>query len=175
MPVPLLVALAVAASLAGLVYAELAAPATILPTAIDTRAPMATMPSHPTASEPAMADDLLARPLFAPGRRPAAIDQAAPAATETDIPPRLAGTLVTGRQSRIALLAVATSPALQAVHEGDQLGRYRVVQIGPGTVVIDGPAGPVTMRMDARPVDRRVQAVRIEAAHNAVGAPDQDE
>ena len=82
----------------------------------------------------------LARPLFAPGRRPPA--QAA-AAAKLDAPapdlPRIAGTMVTPAGRRAIFAAKGDKPLV--VGEGAQVGGFTVQSIKAGQVTLLGPAG----------------------------------
>jgi hypothetical protein len=104
------------------------------------RAPRPAQPADPRAEQiQTWVAAALARPLFAPSRRPAAqpaVASAAPAG-----PPRLTGVIVTPA-GRSALFVTAAGGKPQPVTEGQRIGPYRVKSIQPGSVVVDGPRGP---------------------------------
>jgi len=86
---------------------------------------------------------IFARPLFSPGRRPAAgpVASAAPAA----VLPRLTATSVHGPdRSTILVLAGGGKPVV--AHEGAEVGGYTVQAIQPGRVTLSGPDGSHVLR-----------------------------
>lgn len=94
----------------------------------------------------AVVDGVLARPLFAATRRPAAIvPTAAPAAAAPANLPRLAGVLVNGG-SRSAIFAGAGSGKPIVAQEGSQVGAYTVQAIEAGQVTLMGPGGVQVVR-----------------------------
>lgn len=93
----------------------------------------------------AVVDAILARPLFAATRRPAAVAAApAPAEAAPANLPRLAGVLVNGG-SRRAIFAEAGGKPIVA-HEGSQIGAYTVQAIAAGQVTLTGPGGVQVVR-----------------------------
>ena len=173
---PFLTTSAVAACLAGLVAAELTTRHSDPPYADTVPVTAIGHVAAQPGARPVPAETLLARPLFSAARRPAPGEATVSVTAALGESPHLVGTLLTGSHERTALLALTASEKLRAVHEGDTLGLYRITQISPGEVLADGPAGRVRLRMGPRRPDaERPQPVTIEAAHAAVGAPDQDE
>ena len=180
---PLAAVFAAGAALAGLVVAEVTAPPTILPEPPAPPRPAAPSTSSQTApiDDSAFAATLLTRPLFNPARRPALLGgDPAPVATAQAAPPRLAGTVITGRDNRVALLALPSAEKLLVVREGDTVGPFHITQIKAGEVVAESRGGPVTLHMghgvghwEAPPEPAR--DVASDNGHRATGAPDQDE
>ncbi len=82
---------------------------------------------------------ILARPLFSPGRRPAAPRAAAPAAGQADGLPRLSGTVV-GQSERHAIFVDAAGHS-RSVGEGMPIGSFTVKAIEPGQVVLTSSEG----------------------------------
>jgi hypothetical protein len=99
-----------------------------------------------------LVDGILARPLFAATRRPAAV--AARTATAPANLPRVAGILVNGR-SRSVIFAAREGGRPVVVHEGAQVGAYTVESIEAGQVTLLGPGGAQVLHpsFDARPRD----------------------
>lgn len=93
------------------------------------------------------ADTILQRPLFSPTRRPATAAAAPVILAARPIPPLLAGTVVAGRQERFALVLLPSAQRPVIVREGDTVGRFRVVRIGAGEIVADGPDGQIALRI----------------------------
>jgi general secretion pathway protein N len=79
---------------------------------------------------------ILARPLFAPSRRPAAVAIAGPGIAE---PPRLAGVIIAA-DAHLALFAPAEGKVM-AVAIGGNVGSYVVNSVSPNAVVLSGPSG----------------------------------
>jgi hypothetical protein len=119
--------------------------AELLPDAPPTDAPLVPeaglavpAPPAPASAVPDPArwvDVLLARPLFSPGRRPAA--EAASAGAEL---PRLAGIIITPAGRR-AIFAAAGAGRPSVLAEGERIGGYVVRSIAPAQVVVSGPEG----------------------------------
>ena len=95
---------------------------------------------------------ILARPLFAPDRRPAA---AGPAARETL--PRLTGIIV-DRQRRTAVFEAADGGRPLVLAEDGRIAGFVVRRIEPGEVMLDGPGGPRTLRPTFDPAPPRPAA-----------------
>lgn len=91
---------------------------------------------------------VLARPLFAPNRRPPAGLAAAPASL-----PRVAGILVNGN-SRSVIFAAAGGGKPQVVAEGAEVAGFRVQSIESGQVTVVGPGGPLVLRPSFDPSPR---------------------
>jgi general secretion pathway protein N len=112
----------------------------------------------------------LARPLFSPGRRPPAVEAAAPGAAPPSLP-RVAGVVVTpaGRQ---AIFAAKESDKPLVVGEGGRVGAFTVQSIRAGQVTVRGPGGERVLQPafdpDA-PAPAAPQPVAPPAA--ALGAP----
>lgn len=97
-------------------------------------------------SRQAVVDGVLARPLFAATRRPAATaPTVAPAAAAPANLPRLAGVLVNGG-SRRAIFAEPGGGKPIVLQEGSQVGAYTVQAIEAGQVTLMGPAGVQVVR-----------------------------
>lgn len=115
--------------------------------------------------DPALAEDVVLANAFSPRRTPptsrysppdAAMDSSggtvagAPEVEGAASPgePRLLGTVVgaRGAQALLQLDPYAGAPRLYAV--GDRDGGYRVISIAPRAVVLAGPRGRLTLRLD---------------------------
>jgi len=116
-------------------------------------------PAAPASAPAAEADDagrrvaeVLARPLFSPGRRPAA--QAAKPAAATAPLPRMTGVIVTPAGRR-AIFANGAGKAV-VVMEGGRIGAYDVQSIEAGRVTLAGPDGKrvVSTAFDPKPAAR---------------------
>ncbi len=116
-------------------------------------------PAAPTSAPVAEADDagrrvaeVLARPLFSPGRRPAA--QAAGPAAATAVLPRMTGVIVTPAGRRAIFVNGAGKPTV--VTEGGRIGAYAVQSIEAGRVTLAGPDGQrvVATTFDPKPAPR---------------------
>jgi hypothetical protein len=79
--------------------------------------------------------DILARPVFSPGRRPLASN-----ARVTNGLPRLTGIVVTGSQ-RTAIFAAPAAGRPITAEEGGHVGAYEVVEITRAGVTVSGPDG----------------------------------
>jgi hypothetical protein len=110
------------------------------------------------ASTPAADDagrrvaEVLARPLFSPGRRPAA-EAAGPAAAAAALP-RMTGVIVTPAGRRAIFVNGAGKPTV--VTEGGRIGAYAVQSIEAGRVTLAGPDGQrvVATAFDPKPAPR---------------------
>ena len=91
---------------------------------------------------PKWSEASLARPLFAPDRRPFA--QAQPTSAPTTALPRLSGIMTTPTGSR-AIFAAAGVGKPEVVVEGGSVGGYLVQSIANGEVVLIGPDGRHTL------------------------------
>lgn len=119
------------------------------------------------AGDPALAEDVVLANVFSARRAPPTTRYAPPdAAMDSsggtlvdpgavpDVPevepgaPVLLGTVVGsgGRQALLQLDPFAGAPRLYAV--GDRDGAYRVIAIAPRSVILAGPRGRVTLRLD---------------------------
>ncbi len=112
--------------------------------------PSSTPPNQAAApvqgeSRQALADGLLARPLFAAIRRPP-ITPAAPPAPRSPNPPRLAGILVNGGRGRSAIFAAVGDGRSVVVQEGTEVGGYTVQLIEARQVTLSGPGGQRMLR-----------------------------
>lgn len=99
----------------------------------------------------AWAETMLARPLFSPDRRPAAV--AATGATNAPASlPRLAGILMDGPR-RSVIFAAPDGARPTVVAEGGNLGGFHVQSVEAGQVTIVGPDGAHVLRpsFDPRP------------------------
>ncbi len=108
------------------------------PPAIPARAP-----PLPGADIQARVDDILARPLFAPTRRPppgAAVAARGPAAL-----PRLTAVLVSGRGKTVIFAGGADGKPV-TLGEGGHIGPYVVQSIGVGEATVAGPDGAHVLR-----------------------------
>ncbi len=136
-----------------LVGAELFATAPVRPddSPVSALAPIAS-PSPPVvAADPGsrIAANLataLARPLFAPDRRPPA-DTPSAFKAETIATPKLAGTIIGGDGQRSAIVLLSSSDRPLTLHEGERVGRFTIVSIAPGRIEALGPAGPIVVRI----------------------------
>jgi len=86
---------------------------------------------------------ILARPLFSPGRRPAAGPKAA--AAPSAALPRLTGTIVQGSDRSVIFVPAGGGKPVVA-HEGTEVGGYKVQAIQAGSVTISGPDGVHVLR-----------------------------
>lgn len=116
-------------------------------------------PAAPASTPAADADDagrrvaeVLARPLFSPGRRPAA-QVAGPAAAAAALP-RMTGVIVMPAGRR-AIFANGAGKAV-VVMEGGRIGAYAVQSIEAGRVTLAGPDGKrvVAPAFDPKPAAR---------------------
>jgi hypothetical protein len=92
--------------------------------------------------------EMLERPLFSPARRAPA--QADDAAIEPGDMPILQG-VVLARDKRIALLAYGTPSKAQRVHEGQNVGPWKVEKIAKDRVTLrasDGKAATVRLKTE---------------------------
>jgi general secretion pathway protein N len=135
----LLPRLVLGAALAAALYAGLeedaaAPPDTAPPAAVHLAAP----DTDPPAAQPidAWVSTILARPLFAPDRRPPA-RQDMPIEVEL---PRLIGVLVSPA-SRLAIFAGAAGGKPLVVAEGGSVGAHVLQSIRPGEAIMAGPRG----------------------------------
>jgi hypothetical protein len=72
-------------------------------------------------------------------------------------PPRLAGTVVSDGE-RLAIFVQDSDSAWTLAHEGDAQAPYRVQSIEPGRVIVLGPQGALTLRVEEDHADRQAQA-----------------
>ena len=108
---------------------------------------------------------ILARPLFAPNRRPPAGLAAAPAGL-----PRVAGILVHG-DSRSVIFAAAGGGKPQVVAEGAEVAGFRVRSIESGQVTVVGPDGPLVLRPSFDPSPRPAAGAAIPGPAGGVRHP----
>ena len=85
-------------------------------------------------------EQILARPLFSPGRRPVEVAAAGVAGL-----PRLTGVVVTGSQ-RIAIFAPASNGHPIIAESGAHIGEYEVKGITDAGVTVAGPHGTTLLR-----------------------------
>lgn len=103
------------------------------------------------AASPAAADrvaqvaGIMARPLFEPGRRPAANAPVAAPAPAVRTVPRVTGVLVSAAD-RSAIFAAPGASAATVAREGGRVGEYTVQRIAAGQVTLMGPEGPLMLR-----------------------------
>ena len=132
-------------ALAGLVALELRGRADDRIVAEPAAPPTAAAP-HATAVTPgtsaAELQTILARPLFAPNRRPPSV-AAGPAVAGAPPPslPRVAGILLDGNR-RSVIFAAAGDVRPLVVNEGGEVNGFRVQSIEDGQVTVVGPDGP---------------------------------
>ncbi len=107
------------------------------------RAEPARGPQPPTRVEQWIATSL-ARPLFAPDRRPPAAGTVAATSGGPHLP-RLAGTLVSTEGHRAIFAAEADGGRPLVVDEGGRVGPWTVRSIAPGEVMLSGPDGQRTI------------------------------
>ena len=97
--------------------------------------------SKVTTNVQALVDTILTRPLFNPGRRPAAITASgAPGAL-----PRLSAVLVSSHGKSVIFAGEANGKPL-ILAEGSRIGVYTVQSIGYGQVTMLGPSGLQVIR-----------------------------
>jgi hypothetical protein len=82
----------------------------------------------------------LARPLFAPGRRPPAPPEQRRTAAAAFVLPRLTGVMV-GPTDRTAIFAGAAGGKPLVTREGSRIGDDMIDMIEPGRVTVTGPEG----------------------------------
>lgn len=132
-----------AAALAGLSGAEMLAPG---PGAIPLGHHRIVLPPAPAQAAPAPqaphADRsaILARPLFRPDRRPPRVRTAAAQPMPL---PRLSGILI-GNGFRLAMFASGSGKTRIAA-AGERIDGYRIVRIGPASIILDGPKGRISL------------------------------
>lgn len=154
-----------AAALAGLSGAELLAPGPMAGPLPRHRVALPPAPAPTVATRPARQADrstILARPLFRPDRRP---PSAKVAATPRMPLPRLSGILV-GNGFRLALFA-AESGKTRIAATGDQVDGYRIVEIGPASIILNGPKG----RISLTPRFAKLRAAPPQAAQHTSHPP----
>ncbi len=158
MMAPMLLVLAVAA-LGGTIALELGWRLPDSDLMVPATAPLPA-PAAPASTRAADADDagrrvaeVLARPLFSPGRRPAAQAAAAPPAAVAPLP-RMTGVIVTPGGRR-AIFANGAGKAV-VVMEGGRIGAYDVQSIEAGRVTLAGPDDKrvVSTAFDPKPAAR---------------------
>ena len=136
------------------------------------------MPAIASAADRAAA--IVARPLFAPSRRPDATENGVTRPLGSATLPRLAGIVVTPA-ARIALFAEVGAAHLLARHEGDLIGPFEIRAIAPGIVDAAGPEGLVRMRVSwerARPIMLELQPTelrQVPTAHSRETGGDRQE
>jgi len=158
MAAPVLLILA-AAALGGIIALELGRRLPDSDLVVPATAPLSA-PAAPVSTPAADADnagrrvvEVLARPLFSPGRRPAAQAAAAPPAAVAPLP-RMTGVIVTPAGRR-AIFANGTGKPV-VVMEGERIGVYSVQSIEAGRVTLAGPDGQrvVAPAFDLKPAAR---------------------
>lgn len=88
---------------------------------------------------------ILARPLFAPTRRPPAIAREAPKVPNEAQLPRLTGVVISGAY-RSAIFAAKSGATAIVVAEGGELDGFKVEQIESGRVTVAGARGRQVLR-----------------------------
>ncbi len=109
----------------------------------DVRPSPAVAPTRSHNGRQELPNGILARPLFAATRRPAAV-LAGPAAAPANLP-RLAGILVNGGK-RSVIFAASEGGRPTVAQEGTQVGAYTVQSIEAGQVTLSGPSGARVLR-----------------------------
>ncbi len=112
---------------------------------------------------------ILARPLFAPNRRPPAGGVALPNALPPSLP-RVAGILMNGGQ-RSVIFASTGDTRPMVVHEGGELNGFRVQAIEDGQVTVVGPDGPRVLHPSFDPNPPAAPANRGVATPQIPGLP----
>lgn len=124
----------------------------------------------------ALADRILARPLFLPGRRvPPPVAVAAPAPTVREVPlPRLTGILMAGG-TRVAIFQVAGEQKPVTAGVGDAVSAWTVTAIKPAEVTLTGADGEKTLSPSGDPNSNSDTAAPDPEAAVAdpAGGPDQ--
>ncbi len=142
---PVLLGLA-ATALTGTIVLELRAksPDSVRVSSLPAPAPPP-IPPHPQTAGASPAASwsaaILARPLFAPSRRPPA-GPAAPGIALASLP-RITGTMVTPAGRSVIFAVPGGKPVV--VGEGGHLGPYTIRRIAAGLVTVDGPGGTRTL------------------------------
>jgi len=158
MVAPVLLILA-AAALGGIIALELGQRLPDSDPMVPATAPLPA-PVAPASAPAGEADDagrrvaeVLARPLFSSGRRPAAQAAAAPPAAVAPLP-RMTGVIVTPAGRRAIFVNSAGKPTV--VTEGERIGAYAVQSIEAGRVTLAGPDGQrvVATAFDPKPAAR---------------------
>jgi hypothetical protein len=108
-------------------------------------------------------DQILSRPLFTPGRRPAEA-----AVQSVSGLSRLTGIILTGTR-RVAIFAAPSGGPPIIVEEGARVGAYEVRQIADNSVTVAGPEGVAVIRpiFDPTPVVKPKPAPATQAAGRA--------
>jgi hypothetical protein len=108
-------------------------------------------------------DQILLRPLFTPGRRPAEV-----AVQSVSGLSRLTGIILTGTR-RVAIFAAPSGGPPIIVEEGARVGAYEVRQIADTSVTVAGPDGVTVIRpiFDPTPVVRPKPAPATPSAGRA--------
>ena len=138
-----------AAALSAVIALETMAPAPP-DIAVEPKAPLAARQADaPTGASAAELEEsvrpILARPIFAPSRRPIPVAAAAAIlAPDTADLPRLSGVIITAA-SRFALFAPVQGKTV-AVAPGGSIENYMIRSIGLNEVILSGPAGERALR-----------------------------
>ena len=121
------------------------------------------------------ADIILARPLFTTDRRPPT-ETFAPSAPDIVEIPLLSGTVIAGNR-RVAMIVLPGAQRPTSVQEGERVGRFLVLRIGPGEVTADGPRGLVALRVSTigAPDPAAAAAAQPPKDPRIRGPEDQDE
>lgn len=107
---------------------------------------------------------ILARPLFAPDRRPPSAGTAAAPPPPAPLP-RVTGILIEGDRRSVIFAAAADGARPLVVGEGGQVNGFRVQSIKAGEVTLMGPDGARTLRPS---FDARAPAAAAAAAPGPV-------
>jgi hypothetical protein len=110
---------------------------------------------------------ILARPLFAPSRRPPAAAAAATAQSSVRTLPRLTGVIITPG-TRLALFASTEGKVITAAM-GVMVGGYVVSSIAPDEAILLGPHGARQVHISFPHVTRGATSYEIDAAQDAPG------
>jgi hypothetical protein len=111
----------------------------------------------------ALISQILARPLFAPNRKPPAIAVVSRAGALHLAPttiPRLTG-IVIDKGTRVAIFRSGDSPRPLEIAVGGTIGDAKIEAIGPSEVTVRGPSGKWHLRPTPDP--------RIEPPHQQLG------
>lgn len=114
----------------------------------------------------------LARPLFAPDRKPVLEPRGAAIAGAPGLP-RLAGVLVTPAGGAAIFAAASEGAKPQVVRVGDRVGGFEVTAILAGAVTLTGPEGARVIRpsYDPRPAPPRPANPPVPAGFVPAAAP----
>ena len=104
-----------------------------------------TVSDSPSNTSDSLIRTVLSRPLFEPTRQPRAIAKNPPVTTSIAVP-RLTGTII-GSGHREAIIVPATAGQSVTAREGDHVEGFHILQISPGEVIADSPAGRTVLQI----------------------------